>query len=447
MRLLTNYLTLSLLVLLLLYHVTHFPLLKSIIGVMTFLCIMFGINYSSKLNKFLANVMMIIGLSLLIYNGETFSFWLEALTKNLPLVCLIVLTPMLSIPVKLGQYDHNISNIILRYAKNTGQLYFFISNIFFVLSPLLNIGALHLIHSIVEKLKLPKKFLGRVYIRSFLSANLWAPYFISVFLVIYFLKIPLNDYVFYGLILAVAQILVSYLLFVLWEQNSIQIELTAVKGKVYLKKLIEFTVILILIICTIFLSEEISDMNITIIITIILTFFTIVWSLYLKQIRPFLLEAKQFFHHIIPRSSNEIVLFLSAGFFGAVISSTYLSSFINTVWQKLAEMSILITIIVTILTIMLFSFIGIHQIVTITIILTNISHQLAGVSNIVMAMTLLGAYSTGAIISPVSPANLVVANLINEGIYRLIIRYNLIFAIVICFIQSFIIYGFYCVLK
>src|SRR5690625_4332465 len=210
MRLLTNYFTLSLLALLLLYDVVHFPVLKSIVGVMTFLVIIPGIIYSNKLNKFFSSVMMLVGIFLLVYSGKAFSFWIEAVTKNLPLVSLIVLAPMLSIPVRLGQYDRNINNFILRYSKKPGQLYFFISIIFFVLSPLLNLGALHLIHSIVEKLKLPKKFLGRVYLRSFLSANMWAPYFASVFLVVYFLQIPLNNYVYYGLLLATVQIFVSY---------------------------------------------------------------------------------------------------------------------------------------------------------------------------------------------------------------------------------------------
>lgn len=443
MRSFTNYITVVLLTLMLLNYVVNIPFLSSIIGIMTYCVIVLVMLTASRLNQFFAITMMITSFCILLYSKEPMNIWIEAITNNLPLVSLIVFAPMLAIPVKLGKYDYYINHFILKYTKKNGQLYFIISSLFFLLSPLLNLGAIHLIHSIIEKLKLPKEFLGRVYIRAFFSASTWAPYFASVFLVIYYLQIPFKSYLWFGLILGIIQIVTSYLLYVWREDRKIVFNLSTSDENIKSGKIIEFTVVLALLVCTIFLFEELSDTNIVVLITSVIVFYTLIWSIYLKKIKHLKVQIKHFFHYIIPRSSNEIVLFLSAGFFALVISNTHLGDYINVFWQKLAGISTFLFIIVTIASIALISFSGIHHIVTISIILTSVTHEAFGISDLVMAMILLSSYAIGAMVSPVSPANFIVSKLINDNIYKVIVKYNLSYAILVLVIHSIVIYTFY----
>jgi hypothetical protein len=43
-----------------------------------------------------------------------------------------------------------------------------------LLAPILNLGSIHIIQTMAEKLKLSTEFLGRVYVRGFLSVSVWA---------------------------------------------------------------------------------------------------------------------------------------------------------------------------------------------------------------------------------------------------------------------------------
>jgi len=446
MRLLSNYLTITLIVLMLLNHVVNLSVLNIIIGSLTFIVICLVIYTSSRINQFFAVSMLLVSMCILIYQKAPMNFWFNAITNNLPLVSLIVLSPMLSIPVTLGKYDYYINNFILKYTKKANQLYFVISSLFFLLSPLLNLGSIHLIHSIINRLKLPKQFLGRVYIRAFFSASTWAPYFASVFLVIYYLKIPIKSYLGFGLILSIAQIIISYLLYTFWEDKNIDLKIPTANSDIRGVKVLEFIFVLIFIVCSIFLLEGIFETNIVVLITSIILIYTFIWTVYLRKITEFASHLKQFFRSIIPRSSNEIVLFLSAGFFAIVISHTHFGDFINVYWLRIGEVSIYLLIILTIIVISTISFTGIHHIVTISIILTTVDYNILGISDLTMAMILLSSYAMGAIVSPVSPANVIVANIINGSVYKVIIKYNLIYTIVTIIIHSIIIYLFYLLL-
>lgn len=441
MRLITNYITVVLLVLMFLNYVVQISFIENMVGIMTFFVIFLVVISTNKTNQIFVITMMGISAWILYYNKEPVDYWLQAITNNLPLVSLIVISPILSIPVKLGKYDYYINSFILRYTNKKGQLYFVISSLFFLLSPLLNLGAIHLVHSIINKLKLPKEFLGRVYIRSFFTASSWAPYFASVFLVIYYLKIPFKNYLWFGLILGIIQVVTSYLLYMWWEAKCINIKLSENDEYIRKDKIIEFIVALILLVCSIFLFEDLLATNIVVLISSIIILFTLVWSIYLKKVESLIHHMKHFFHNVIPRSSNEIVLFLSAGFFALAISNTNFGTFSNTLWQKIADISMILLIFSTIASIALISLAGIHHIVTISIILTSVDHVASGISDLVMAMIMLSSYAIGAMVSPVSPANTIVANLIKENMYE-VIKYNLIYAALICLIHSIIIYTF-----
>src|SRR5699024_1482154 len=163
----------------------------------------------------------------------------------------------------------------------------------------------------------------------------------------------------------------------------------------------------------------------------------------LRDITSMVKEMKIFLNYIIPSRSNEIVLFVTAGLFGYVTSDTPFGEYVDNIWINIAGVSMFLTIILTILFVALFSFIGVHQIVTISIILSSVTYYDIGVNNIVMASILLSAYAIGAMVSPVSPANIMISTLLNENIYKIIIRWNFIYAILLVFVHALAIYMFF----
>src|SRR5690625_8047138 len=88
-----------------------------------------------------------------------------------------------------------------------------VSGMFTLIAPITNIGSIYIIHSMLDKMRLPNGFIGRVYVRGITSVHTWPPYFASVFLVVYSLQIPIHQYLPYGLILSFFLIGFAYILF------------------------------------------------------------------------------------------------------------------------------------------------------------------------------------------------------------------------------------------
>src|SRR5699024_12320553 len=95
--------------------------------------------------------------------------------------------------------------MILRFQNNLGALYLMIAGLFELIAPITNMGSIYIIHTVLNKTNIPSNFLGRVYIRSITSVHTWSPYFVSVFLVVYSLHIPIHSYLLCGVLICFVQ--------------------------------------------------------------------------------------------------------------------------------------------------------------------------------------------------------------------------------------------------
>src|SRR5699024_8426002 len=125
---------------------------------------------------------------------------------------------------------------------------------------------------------------------------------------------------------------------------------------------------------------------------------------------------------------------------GVVLSHTRISDYIQQVWGSLASVSVLLLIFMTIVIVSCLSFIGVHQIVTISTIVATVSYDDLGIHVITMAMMLLSAWAVSTSLSPIMP---IVSGLLKENVYKIIVRWNLLYAVVISIVHTIIIYLFH----
>lgn len=435
-----NGLVLILITIFVLSNIFIIPYANGVIALLTAIVIALSLIYSKGLSKVFGLIMVFVGSAILLMQGQPVTVWMDGVTRNLALVCLIMVVPILSIPINLGNYDQKLAQFASRFTSKPQLLYLFISGSFSVLGPITNLGAIHIIHSMLDKLKLPVEFLGRVYARSFSSVNTWAPYFASVFLVVYSLGIPIATFLPYGLLLSFLQLATSNLLFSFKEVRTIKLEPMAIETVENPKKLYELLIVILLLTALIFFLEPNINLNTSVLILLIVLVFALVWSLYLKMPREFTTSANSFVKSILPRGANEISLLLTAGFFGVVLSKTVMATYINGLWSYLADISVLLFIFATIILIAALSFIGIHQIVTISAIIASVSYGQFGIHDITMAMTLLSAWAAATLVSPITPLSVVISNLLKVNVFTLIFRWNLLYAIIVACVHTVAIY-------
>lgn len=420
--------------------VSH-PIITYAIAVLTAVMFIMNLFYSKGLSKYFGIVMTIISVVILSYQVQDFTVWYEGMTKNLALVLLIVIVPVLGIPIRLGNYEKHLSGFIGKFQQKPHFLYGMISGLFILIAPITNIGSIYIIHSMLDKMRLPKEFIGRVYVRGITSVHIWSPYFASVFLVVYSLNVPIYQYLPYGLLLGFLQLLVAYLLFKYVEARHIEFNLARQEVAQENKKLFELAAIIILLTGLIFGLEPFVEINVIVLISIIVLLFTFLWSVYLQVQAQFLQELNEYRKNIFPDKANVMTLLLTAGLFGLALQKTPISHAIQGVWEGLASYSVFFLILGTIIIVSLLSLIGIHQIVTVSTIVATVSYQSLGIDVIVMAMMLLSAWQVSVTVSPISPVIAIVSNIVKENPFKIILRWNLHYALILALVHSVVIYA------
>src|SRR5699024_11918059 len=105
--------------------------------------------YSSNLTRTFGIGMITIGCIIMIYQHQPFDEWMTAITKNLPSTSLIILVPILGIPIHIGKYHDRLAGFASKAGKKSHLSYLFISFLYLIFAPLVNIGSIHLIDSML----------------------------------------------------------------------------------------------------------------------------------------------------------------------------------------------------------------------------------------------------------------------------------------------------------
>lgn len=330
------------------------PLLKGMYVCLAAVAVILSLFYSKFLPRVFGTVMILSGSAVFLYQQQPLDIWIEGLTRNLPLVCLIVMVPVLGIPIGLGNYQTYLAGITLRFIQKPQYLYLFISGLFSLIGPITNI------------VQAAPSIVGQSLYSSMTSVHTWSPYFASVFLVVYSLNITIYQYLPYGLLLSFFQILTAYVLFRCIEMRKIHFVPLGSAADLHVKKLVELFAVLLLLTGLIFLSEPLIPLSISVLISFTVFLFALCWTAYLKLPKHFFKELNDYRKVIFPSRANEVNLLLTAGFFSVVLSKTPIAHAIHHVCVELADIYVFLLIVATMTMIALLSFIGVHQIVTIS---------------------------------------------------------------------------------
>jgi C4-dicarboxylate transporter len=411
----------------------------------TVIVIVISIIRSKNLSKAFGTFMLLAGTFILWMNNVPLSVWAESFMKNLPIISLILLVPILSIPIEIGKYGDQIQRFIQRISREPSVLFFSISSTFCVLGPILNMGSIRVVDTMIHKLKFPAEFLAKVYTRGFTSVITWSPYFASVFIVIYFLDVPLTSILPFGFVMGLVQFVFGNILFLVTDSKKFifpEVE----KSEMKKEKLIELLIVITTLTGIVFLLEHFIEMNMMIIVTLTVLIISAIWSIYLRKIKQFGKEINRFCHSLLPGRANEIVLFLTSGFFGSALSFTPVGNYLKNLLIHLSKQSLYLLIFSTIFIVAVLALFGIHQVVTVSLIISIISAQELGITNVTLALAFLSSWAIATMVSPVSAVNVIISSLLKIKMTKLIFRYNLFYMLGTLMIHTTLIYIFHLLL-
>lgn len=416
-----------------------------LLSVLAFLLLLVTIPGSKSVTQIMGISLLVLGMAVsLLMNGADLLETIQGIQLNLPLLILILMAPLLSIPLKSGTYLDAPMAYIEQVKEKPKQLFFSISGFLTLLAPILNVGSVRILDDLLRNRNLSSELLGRSYFSGFSTAMVWSPYFGSVALVLYYLDIPYSEYFIIGILFACMQLLTGNLLFAVRnrknEFNIISNDKDSGEKIHILPLVIKFVISLGLFIVSLIFLESWTQLPMLVLVSMLAIVIPAIWMLLAGKWKIFIEQVVLYKNQVTAGSGNEIVLFLSAGLFGSAISNSSISNWIRDGLLQISEVSFFFFVIFIVVTIMFFALIGFHQIITIPILVMQIDPAALGVDPIVLAFVFIMAWFMSAIISPINAITILITNSLNKRFFTVSFRWNGLYVLSMFLVGSVFIY-------
>ncbi|MCU6794057.1 hypothetical protein OB236_18300 [Paenibacillus sp. WQ 127069] len=425
-----SYLILGMCGLFLIQYFARLHWLEPVIIVMTLIAFAGSATKANPTARWYGIVMLIVGVTLEWGKGTGFQGISDGISMNLPLLTLVILVPLLSLPLKLGGYFSAIHLFLQGLRHHPRSLFSGITSVLFILGPILNLGSVRMVDELLKDLKLPPALLAKSYLVGFSTTMLWSPYYAAVGLVLYYLQIPVTGYMAYGIGLALLFLLIGNILFAIsqsrhplnMESEATEFTEDIVKG--YRTKLLQMGIIIVVLMTTTFVLESLTHWSMLVIVSLLAIAFPLGWGVITKGWSRLIPHWIDFRDQSVPLMNNEIVLYTSAGLLGRAMQGTDFGSGIGWALTTLANQSFMLFAVCVVVTIVAVTFIGIHPMVIVTALVTQMNAEQLGTTNPILAMLLMLAWSISSVLSPVNPLNLMVSRLTGLSGLQVGLRYN-----------------------
>lgn len=327
--------------------------------------------------RWIGLILFATGIVILIKNDAPISVWMQGLTRNLYLLVMFSLVPLLSIPMTKGEYNLALENFLNRYLHNKSRFYLFISVLTFLAGIIINVATIPLLYQIGANCmaRFGVETLSTAIIRGYSASMIWGPTYAAVALSTELAGTSWLSFFPYGFLMGSISLLIGWLLILKEEKNHPETsqeiagfnQPTEIIGEY--KKLYELLFFWILILGSIILTSWRFHINTINVVSLAALLFPPVWLWVIGKIKVLNTELKNYyFKQCLPRLSNEVVLFTAAGLLATAISywdsSNYISDLIRIVTNGNSIIFFLISILLTSLTALM----GIHPLATIAVL-------------------------------------------------------------------------------
>ncbi|UOR11486.1 hypothetical protein [Halobacillus amylolyticus] len=409
--------------------------------------------------KYITLMLLLLGFIINgMYKEQPFAASLQGIQQNLPLLTLIILVPMLSIPLKTGGYFHSLHYFLKKWENNPRLAFFGLSSFIALISPILNMGSVKMVHEMVEKLTINPMILGKSYLIGFSSAMLWSPYFASVAIVLHEVGGEISGYIGIGLTVAVIQLGIGNLLF---RNSSKKLYLPSDEKEgregskalavgeeegdpsTHVKSIAKLLGMLAALIASLLVLEYLTHISMLMLVSLIAIIVPILWGTLTFKWKQLFFEWKNYTRSV-SLMDNEITLFLSAGLFGSAITNTVFADRIQAFLMGFAEASFLLFVLAIFVIVLMFAFIGVHQIVVIPILAAQVSAASLGISPEFLALIFIMSWSMTAVLCPLNAINIIVSKCLRRNGLTVGFRWNgaYIMSLVSLVIVVITVYGF-----
>lgn len=399
--------------------INHLTLVLIVIVIVLSLMVATG---SSKIIGYISITLSIF--ILLAYNAP-FSIWEQAIEVNLYLVVMFTLIPLLRIPIQFGGYFEALQGFFRRFVNSYSRFYILVSFISAFVGILVNLAVVPLVHEIskASNLSANKKILSKAITRGFATCTIWSPTMASIALIIQLTGATWYLFFPFAFLSGVIAGMIGYIMTMIEERSSKgewfdpHPDSTSISESVInYRKVIELCIFGIILITAIAIISLYTGIQTIVVVSIAALIFPILWLTIISRLPILWREFRgDYFHKSLPGLKNEIILFVGAGLFASSITYSQLGNYVPQMLSWFVGDNVTLLSIVIIVLGLTLSAIGVHPIVTITIIGGTVKASAYGVTPTYMAMLLAITWAMGITISPSSGTIITVAGLAEKS--------------------------------
>ncbi|MES1042654.1 hypothetical protein [Peribacillus simplex] len=384
------------------------PEAKLFLGVNVGIMFVILVLYTRGSNRIFYSLFFIFGLILTLFYKIPFSKTLEHLASNTIFIALFVCTPLLKIPIEKGKYLDEMVSLI--ESRNQSNFLYVMTIINFFLSSFLNLASIRLLSQLSSKEVKENPITYSAFLsRSFSLAACWTPYFASFSVAISYSNGNSLHVIAIGILLCAIILTTTVLPKLIKLKKSETVNSNPAKrGKV-----IQLFTFLGALLTSITVVDYLIDTNTVVIIILLSVFYSILWSIIQGSFRYYLKEVRRIFSQDLSNIRDEAFLFISIGFLSNTIIWLNWKIALPE-WKGLSLISVWMFIFVFIIFVVLIAIMGVHHLVTITLLTASLNWNQLGIDPVVYAMLILTSWSLSSMVSPFSAANLIVSRLAKQ---------------------------------
>jgi len=427
---------------LLVYLVNIFLNLQTLTNILAFLIVwllVINLPYLKSINKYVSLVLLLCGSVLLINCKADIFQWVNALTKNTGLICLLTTVPLLGIPLNFENFRQALADSAQKYLNVPASFYLITNILSYSIGMLLNLAGISIVYQLLNQAaaKYPRNLFITALTRGYGCCVFWSPNFISVAVILHYLKLPWLEVAPWGFLFAGISIFVAYILQKInfasqLNENAADKEANfppkSNESAKLLHKLVGLGLFLLFLII---ILEYITGESVLVIVPLLAITFPYLVALLWRKQNIFYPALRNYYTHSLPRMKNEIVLFAVAGFFGQSLIEAGVGDLLAKIIEASNIESSFLYIVAIIGIMVLPSLIGIHPVVSGSTIAVTVPVSILPLMPIQYALTLLTGWTLSIILSPFSGTVLVTAGMTSETPFKVGIGWNWRYALIL----------------
>lgn len=419
--------------------------LAPFLSVFSILALLVSFQGSGRFACGMSMLFLSVGTWLVIQRGIGIGQYVMLYGEMVYLLAMFALVPLLTLPIQIGGYGAAIQKMLMSRNVSSGQMYRSITSIAFLLGTFLNVATIPLMTPIVKlftasvRMANANRFVSVAVLQCYTLPILWTPVSGVVGVIVDATGVRWLSIFPFMLLLSILGLLLNWILFSLplaWlnpyetkgaePDSEHSDEPHALQHN--MKKLLQIVAAIVLLILTVLLVDSIFALGLVVVVTLVSFPYALCWTLLLGRGRELLQETRAYFQMQLPKMSESFLVFISAGFFLRSLQYSGTDVLLNELVLLWSEWTGSLGLLVGLpfLTVLL-AFLGIHPVVTTTLLSASLYPELLGIPVEKMAGALLGGTMLTFMIGPYSGSVGLLSTHIGESTFR-ISRWNAVFA-------------------